>query len=404
MKKTKMRKICWLIVIIIIASLKDVSATDLAGLIDLSKQHPEILKVRERLTAQKAKIEKVQVIPDPMIGVGLGKTEGMTEGSLMFQQAFPYPGKLSLMGEKEKRQLKMLETELSAITLEKIAQTKKDYYELFWVNKSIEITNRTKEHLKHIEGIANAMYATGMIPQTDILRIQTEISMQTERLIMLEAKKEQASYHLLWFSTGISPEKDTIPIDMPAELTLLESREYAELQRIALENSPMLKMVEYQTQMGEKEVELAKKEFKPDFVSQAELMISGNWSVRLGIMYPLYKDKKQKNALLEIEANLSATKKEYEQKKLELLLMLKESHLMAKSTLTNLNLYKTAIIPQLNLTYTSALSNYKTGKIDFLMMFDTIMRLQEGELRYYELLTEYGKAMAEIERLTGGGL
>jgi len=89
---------------------------------------------------------------------------------------------------------------------------------------------------------------------------------------------------------------------------------------------------------------------------------------------------------------------------LELLLMLKESHLMAKSTLTNLNLYKTAIIPQLNLTYTSALSNYKTGKIDFLMMFDTIMRLQEGELRYYELLTEYGKAMAEIERLTGGGL
>jgi len=37
-------------------------------------------------------------------------------------------------------------------------------------------------------------------------------------------------------------------------------------------------------------------------------------------------------------------------------------------------------------------------------MFDTIMRLQEGELRYYELLTEYGKAMAEIERLTGGGL
>lgn len=118
----------------------------------------------------------------------------------------------------------------------------------------------------------------------------------------------------------------------------------------------------------------------------------------------MYKDKKQKNALLETEANLSATKKEYEQKKLELLFMLKESHLMAKYALQNMNLFKSVIIPQLNLTFTSALSNYKTSKIDFLMLFDNLMSLQEGEQRYYELLAGYEKVCAELEKLTGGGL
>jgi len=379
-------------------------AADLPELIELAKQHPEVLVVKQRLEAQKAKIERVQTLPDPMVEVGLGKTKGMTEGSLMFQQAFPYPGKLSLMGEVEKQQLGMLEAELSAVILEKISQTKKDYYELFEVNKAIEITNRTKEHLKHIEGIANTMYATGMIPQTDILRIQTEISMQTEKLIMLEARKELVISRLMWSDIGLPQDSPALEVSFPAELTLSGLKNYEELQRISLQNSPMLKMVEYQIQMGEKEVDLARKEFKPDFVSGLEIMDSGDWGIRLGIMYPLYKNKKQKNALREAEANLSATKKEYEQKRRELSYILKETYLMASSTLQNLNLYKSVIIPQLNLVFTSALSNYKTGKIDFLMLFDSLMRLQESELKYYEFLVEYEKACAELEKLVGGEL
>ncbi|MEK7273950.1 MAG: TolC family protein, partial [Candidatus Desantisbacteria bacterium] len=260
------------ILLIIVISSQDSYPLNLPELIELVRQHPEILVIKERLTAQKAKIGRVQTLPDPMVELGLGNARGMVEGSIMFQQAFPYPGKLPLMGEVEQRQLKMLEAELSAITLEKIALTKKDYYELFEINKAIEITNRTKEHLKHIEGIANTMYASGMIPQTDILRIQTEISMQTEKLIMLEAKKGLAIYRLMWLDIGLPQDSSTLEVSFPPELIPTELKDYEELQRISLQNSPMLKMVEYQAQMGEKEVDLAKKEFKPDFVSSAEVM------------------------------------------------------------------------------------------------------------------------------------
>ncbi len=82
--------------------------------------------------------------------------------------------------------------------------------------------------------------------------------------------------------------------------------------------------------------------------------------------------------------------------------MLKEAYLMATSTSLAISLYKTRIIPQSSLTWESSLANYKTGRIDFLMVFDNLMKLVESELRYYELLVAYEKEVAEIERLCGG--
>ncbi|MBU2461981.1 TolC family protein, partial [bacterium] len=336
--------------------------------------------------------------------IGYSKKEEMSERSIMVQQKFPYPGKLSLMGEVENQQVRMIEQELSATTLKKISQTKKDYYEFFLINKEIEVTNRTKEYLKLIEEIANTMYSTGMIPQVDILRIQTEILMEIERIIMLEAQKESMIYRIMWYSLGLPQDAPEIIINLPNQLKPTELKDYETLQDIALEKSPMLKMVGYEIEMRRKEVDLAKREFKPDFVSSAELMDSNNWSLRFGIMYPLYKDKKQKNALIEAEKGLLSIQKGYENERLELLYMLKEAYLMAKAATQNIKLYKTAILPQANLSYTSALANYKTGKIDFLMLFDNLMRLQESELRYYELLVEHEKQASEIERLVGGEL
>lgn len=189
------------LILFIISSSKNLYSTelpnpttnsfDLSSLIELTKQHPDILKLKENLESAKAKAKKIQVLPDPMISFGISKKEGMKENTLMFQQAFPYPGKLTLMGKIENYEVKMIEQELSETILKKFGQIKKDYYELFLINKEIEITNRTKEYLKHIEGIATAMYSTGMIQQTDILRIQQEISMQVEKLIMLDAKKRE---------------------------------------------------------------------------------------------------------------------------------------------------------------------------------------------------------------------
>lgn len=398
-----------LIFLIIITSSTISYSTELSELIELAKQNPEILKVKEKLEAQKAKVKKVQALPDPMIEFGYYKKEmDMRENSLMLQQVFPYRGKLALMGEVENREVKMIEQELSATTLRKIAETKKDYYKLFFINKEIEITNRTKEYLKLIEDVANTMYSTGMMPQTDVLRIQQEISMQTEKLIMLSAKKDTVIFRIMWYCLGLPSDTEKIDITLPQNLEQTEIKSYEELQNIAIEKYPMLKMVEYEIEMKKKEIELAEREFKPDFVLSSEFMNPDknfdNYNIKFGIMYPLYKNKKQKQGKIEAEKKLSSVLKKYEQEKLELLFMLKEMYLMAQSSSQNIKLYKTGIIPQATLTWQSSLANYKTGKIDFLMLLDNLMKLQDAELKYYELLVDNEQAVAEIEKLVGGQL
>ncbi|MEW6007465.1 MAG: hypothetical protein AB1595_04860 [bacterium] len=41
------------------------------------------------------------------------------------------------------------------------------------------------------------MYSTGMISQTDVLRIETELFIQDEKLIMLSAEKDALVYMII---------------------------------------------------------------------------------------------------------------------------------------------------------------------------------------------------------------
>ena len=383
-----------------------IPAADLSTLLELTKQHPAIQEAKLKVDAVKAKVSAVQTLPDPMLEFGYKNLMDGRETSIMGQQSFPYPGKLGLMGRAIASEQLALEQELALIELKLIAETKKDYYTLFFINKSVEIINRTKDYLDLMEQTASARYATGLIPQTDILKIQTERSMLQEQLIMLDAQKETILSRIKRTDLGLAIDTD-ISIEIPKELALPKfAYDYNQLQNMTLTNSPMLKMKQAEIAMQSNEVELAKKEFEPDFIASLELMnpeknFVKEWSAKFGIMVPLYKNKKQKNALLETEKKLAAQKKAYEVAKQETLFMLKNAHQMLISSDKLMQLYKTTVIPQANLTLESAIANYQVGKIDALMVLDNIKMLLDSEQKYFEQLTEFHKANAEIEQITG---
>jgi hypothetical protein len=381
-------------------------ADDLSILIELAKQNPAVQEAKLKVESVKAKKQKVQTLPDPMLEFGYKNLMDSRETSIMGQQSFPYPGKLGLMGRVIESEQLALEQELALTELKLIAETKRDYYTLFYLNKSVEIINRTKDYLDLMEQTASARYATGLTPQTDILKIQTERSMLQEQLIMLDAQKETILSRIKRTDLGLAIDTD-ISIEIPKELGIPNfAYDYNQLQSMTLAQSPMLKMKQAEIAMQSNEVELAKKEFNPDFIASLELMnpeknFVKEWSAKFGIMVPLYKNKKQKNALLEAEKKLAAQKKAYEVAKQETLFMLKTASQMLISSNKLTQLYKTTVIPQANLTLESALANYQVGKIDALMVLDNIKSLLNTEQKYYEQVTEFHKAKAEIEQIVG---
>jgi outer membrane protein, heavy metal efflux system len=79
----------------------------------------------------------------------------------------------------------------------------------------------------------------------------------------------------------------------------------------------------------------------------------------------------------------------------------KDAYTMATTSDQLAELYKTVVIPQASLSLESAYASYGVGTVDFLTLIDTLMTLLEYQLKYYESLTEYQKALAQLEPIVG---
>lgn len=380
---------------------------NLSELIEMSKENPEVIEIKEMLEKAKAKVVEVKILPDPMIEFGYYKKEmGMREKSLMFEQAFSWRGKLALSGDIAKKEVEIIEQELLAKILELKRETKMDFYDLWLTKKELETVERLRTYLELVIKIAQVMYSTGMAPQSDVFMAQKELSMLEERKIMLSAKEQELISKIERCCLGLSFDvKIEIEVPNQIEITILPY-EFSELQKISFEFSPMLKMHQIEIEKMILEVKMAQLEFKPDFVASLEFMEPqknfDTLTAKLGVMYPLYKNKKQKYRKIAQEKELSAHQMLYENERQMLSYNLNKAYLMLRSAEKLMKLYKEVIVPQTSLTTDSVIVNYKVGKVNFMTVLENVNTLFDAELAYFKQQAEYQKAIAEIEEMTGG--
>ena len=69
-----------------------------------------------------------------------------------------------------------------------------------------------------------------------------------------------------------------------------------------------------------------------------------------------------------------------------------------------IQLLKTSLLPQAELSLQSALVNYQTGRIDFTTALDAQRQIRQTRLDYLKAQVEQQIRLAEIERLVGAPL
>ena len=69
-----------------------------------------------------------------------------------------------------------------------------------------------------------------------------------------------------------------------------------------------------------------------------------------------------------------------------------------------IQLLKTSLLPQAELSLQSALVNYQTGRIDFTTALDAQRQIRQARLDYLKAQVEQQIRLAEIERLVGAPL
>jgi len=385
---------------------------------DLLKQamerNPKIRSVGFEASAMSSRIPQEQVLPDPMVGLDLKNmgfpefTYGTSEMSgigISFSQAIPYPGKLKLKGEIAGKAFERQKEVQSSVVQSVLKDIKTAYFELYALHKSIAILSEQRALLEKALELTETKYSVGNGVQSDVLKAKVEISRMDEMITPMTEmiRSLEARINLL---LDFPPDRPLgIPQDQHVENLPLSLED---AKNAAAESSPMIKEASLMVEEGSKMVDLSKKERSPNFVVGGGWEFKGSlpsmWEVMVGFEVPLYRKNKQNKMLEESVARLESSKSGLASTKNDVIFMVTEDYLKARSAESLIKLYREKIIPQASLTVESSLASYQVNKTDFLALLADINTYFSYQMAYYKELAGLWSSVARLEEYTAKGI
>jgi outer membrane protein TolC len=370
------------------------------------KQNPDILSVKAAWDSAKAKIPQSLSLEDPRIGLEYEQipsgSRNPEEGMKMYtaEQMIKFPGKIYAEYQTSVNETEMAE----ALYLEKVSsiksQVKSAYYDLFFMDRALETAREVKGLLYQAQKAAEARYSVGDVPQTDLLQANIEYLKTDNELANLRKEREVKELKLKSLlnrldDSSIDPEPALyLPATIEAETTL---------KNAALEKNPELKNTKAEIKLKESGLLLSKLEYFSDTSLGIRKRIDDGWDAMVSFSVPLY-FWKQGSGVAQAGYDREAAQANFNNTKNMIVLEIKEAYVMADSSRRNMELYKKSIIPQSEQALKSSFSAYRTGKASFLSLLEIEKIYYEAKLKYFENQVNHGKALAELEKITGRDL
>ncbi len=147
--------------------------------------------------------------------------------------------------------------------------------------------NDSLELLKRFEEITRARYSVGEAIQQDVLRSQVEISILDQRLTSMQQERATAAAEI----NRLLNRPVDAPLSAPVELTstsLVMPPETAQAEYLI--QAPQIRSGEAMVERERKGLDLAKKQYRPDFMTSVEYAnnpeLSGHVGNRVRLAYP----------------------------------------------------------------------------------------------------------------------
>ncbi len=404
------------LVLTVIPVFADEGALRLQDLIrEALKNSPEIGASAAKASASTYRIPQAKSLNDPMFMFGYQNdgtsnlysfNDPMSEGGQwMFSasQMFPFPGKRSLKGDMAARDAESLKALVDSTRLATVARVKELYYDLSLAYSDMDLIRDKMALFSRVEDAALARYSSGMAPQQEVLMAQTEKYMLVEKEEMLK-QRIQSLEAMLNAAVGRSAGS---PLGRPeaAEPTPF-SYGLDDLLKMTQENSPIIKSKEKMLAGAEAKVEMAKKEYYPDFTIGANYFARNSyytdmWSLTTTINIPLYYKTKQKQGVLEATAAVAEAKSEVESAKLMTASSVRDNYSMLKAAERLMTLYRNGLIPKASQDFELAIAGYVTGKVEAITAVTRLKAFIDYELQYRGQFAEREKAVARLESIAG---
>lgn len=384
-------------------------------LAEAEQDNPQIRAARQAWEAAKQVPSQVSTLPDPQffvqqVNVGSPRPfAGYTNSdfayfSLGVSQDLPYPGKLRLRGEMAKRDADDAQQQYESVRRAVLAGVKATYFQLAYLAQTLGILESDGQLLHQVEKAADARYRSGMGNQQDLLEAQVEETKLVRDITMhhLDVAKAQAQLKQLLNRLQSSP--DIEPADLP-ETPLPYT--FDELLASAKAHNPDLTGAHQMIEKQKLQVDLAHKDFYPDFNVQyiwqrtdpAEFR--AYYMLTVGITVPIYRSRKQRPELAQAEAELDRSRSEAESQSQQVALQLRNAFDTAEKTSELLKIYREGLQPQTRAEFQSGLASYQNNRQDFQPVLKSFLDVLQLDEEYWQNVVDRETALARIEQLTG---
>jgi cobalt-zinc-cadmium efflux system outer membrane protein len=370
---------------------------------------PELAAARAALQAARRRVEPARTLGDPSLSttyqndgrsLSLGKAEGSFIG-LMLSQPFPWPGKLALAGQAAASEAREIESgTLGRAGLMIEGRVRKAWYDLILARALDRLVEERRDTARQIEATTRDRYAAGLAVQQDVLRAQVELA----RIEELKATQRAVIASRLAELNRLLGHPQDAAVATPADLPQIAGLPPpANWIASALDRSPEAAGARQGIETGRLRVQMAKKNFLPDFVASGGSMYRGNWvmgpmwQVGVGVSLPVWANKRQQNQLAEAQARVAEQTAQTDVIGLELELRTRERIAQLQAANEVATLYRDKIVLLDQLSYESALASYQAGKVPFITVFDAVNVLYSDRASYLGRLAEAAKWRVAID-------
>ena len=336
----------------------------------------------------------------------IGSNEVEFAYRLEIAQKLPFCGKRGLKGQAALAEAAAAGNEVDDMRLQLIESTKSSFYEYYLVARASAVNEENLRLLREFRDEAKTRYEKALVPEQDVVQADVELGRQQERKLTLERMRKVAVARI----NTLMHLPPATPLPPPPErLTLGEALPTADvLLARALSDRPDLQALANRVAAEEAALELAQKEFYPDF----ELMASYDafWQekplrtmlgVRLNL--PVQRDRRRA-AVAEAQARIAERRAQLDSRTDQVSLQLQEAYEQVVESDQVVRLYEKSILPDARKNVEAARSAYEAKLAPFL----TLIEAQRSRValldRYHEVLADYYRRKATLERVVGGAL
>lgn len=379
--------------------------------------NPEIAEAAASRDAARERIVPAGALEDPRISyeatnLPIGdfnfRSTPMSGNQFGLKQKLPFPGLLGKRRGAARSASNAAESNLDDRMVRVSGIVEARWAMLGFAQRALDITEQNIELVRQLSEIAEVKYRVGDGLQQDVLRAQVALTGLLDERLQREAARDAAAASLAAV-LDLPPE-----VPLPTTTALTDSSplpDLDDLMALLETESPVLRAARERIEQAKQELEATKRDGYPD--------------VDLGIGYRLRSDvpgdpvEGDDFLSFGLTVRLPVDRSKWRARTAERGALVRHAEARYRTALANLRaelrtfhaelvradresaLLETGLVPQARQSLESSRSGYQVGRVDFLSLLDSQVRLLDAELQHQRSLANRRSAFAALEATMG---